>query len=154
MLLLVVLGARHQPFDFVGLEWAGCMLGVDERLRNGLLYHERSKECLLTGLVLLIEAGERVYFGGWSSIAHHLSIFILPHKEQMLLNVEALLGGEVVSRACDYSMLSTTGLTLYRFVLVEDMTGAVLQKTVILIVLFANPPQRLSEVLVGKFVYD
>ena len=50
-------------------------------------------------------------------------------------------------------MLPTAGLTLYRFVLVEDMTRAVLQKTVVLIVLFADPPQRLSEVLVGKLVY-
>ena len=59
----------------------------------------------------------------------------------------------MVSRAREYSMLPTAGLKLYRFVLVEDMTRAVLQKTVVLIVLFADPPQRLSEVLVGKLVY-
>ena len=90
MLLLVVLAARHQPLDLVGLEWAGCMLRVDERLRNGLLYHERSKESLLAGLVLLVEAGEGVHFGGWSSMAHHLSIFLLPQHVQMLLDDQAL----------------------------------------------------------------
>ena len=72
---------------------------------------------------------------------------------QILLDDKAFQGCEVVSGACKDSMLPVARPTLYCLIFIEDMAGAVLQKTVILLVLFADTPQCISEILVGELVY-